>query len=106
MGIREKSRHKKHTTREIIPKGCLAIKVGEGDDDDQQRFVVPVFYFNHPLFMQLLNEAEKEYGFDQKGTITIPCRVEKFRHVQVLDGDVSLAGVIRVFVKLYEVSSF
>ncbi|KAF5464516.1 hypothetical protein F2P56_014589 [Juglans regia] len=60
-----------------VPKGCLAIKVGQGEK--QQRFVVPVMYFNHPLFMQLLKEAEEEYGFDQKGTITIPCHVEEFR---------------------------
>ncbi|XP_043688173.1 auxin-responsive protein SAUR32-like [Telopea speciosissima] len=63
-----------------IPKGCLAIMVGQGEE--QQRFVIPVMYINHPLFMQLLKEAEDEYGFDQKGTITIPCQVEEFRHVQ------------------------
>ncbi|KAF7153288.1 hypothetical protein RHSIM_Rhsim01G0178100 [Rhododendron simsii] len=51
---------------------------------EQQRFVVPVMYLNHPLFMHLLKEAEEEYGFDQKGTITIPCRVEEFRYVQGL----------------------
>lgn len=63
-----------------IPKGCLAILVGQGEE--QQRFVIPVMYMNHPLFMQLLKEAEEEYGFDQKGPITIPCHVEQFRTVQ------------------------
>ncbi|KAM6583803.1 hypothetical protein CsatB_010805 [Cannabis sativa] len=66
-----------------VPKGCLAIIVGS-QNEEQQRFVVPVMYFNHPLFMQLLKEAEEEYGFDQKGTITIPCHVEEFRYVQGL----------------------
>jgi len=66
-----------------VPKGCLAIKVGQAEEE-QQRFVVPVFYFNHPLFMRLLKEAEEEYGFDQKGTITIPCHVEEFRYIQGL----------------------
>lgn len=64
-----------------VPKGCLAIKVGS-KEEEKQRFVIPVCYFNHPLFMQLLNEAEEEYGFEQKGTITIPCRLEVFRYVQ------------------------
>ncbi|EOA24947.1 hypothetical protein CARUB_v10018241mg [Capsella rubella] len=64
-----------------VPKGCLAIKVGS-KEEERQRFVVPVVYFNHPLFMQLLREAEEEYGFEQKGTITIPCHVEVFRYVQ------------------------
>ncbi|KAK9743210.1 hypothetical protein RND81_03G224600 [Saponaria officinalis] len=66
-----------------VPKGCLAIKVGQ-TNEEQQRFVVPVKYFNHPLFMKLLKEAEEEYGFEQKGTITIPCHVEEFRYVQGL----------------------
>ncbi|KAF9687963.1 hypothetical protein SADUNF_Sadunf02G0147900 [Salix dunnii] len=74
--------HHQHHKKQVrdVPKGCLAIKVGQGEE--QQRFVVPVIYFNHPLFIQLLKEAEEEYGFDQKGTITIPCHVEEFRYVQ------------------------
>ncbi|XP_059667298.1 auxin-responsive protein SAUR32-like [Cornus florida] len=63
-----------------IPKGCVAIMVGQGEE--QERFIIPVIYINHPLFMQLLKEAEEEYGFDQKGPINIPCHVEEFRYVQ------------------------
>lgn len=84
--------HRKQTVVKVkdVPKGCLAIKVGS-QGEEQQRFVVPVLYFNHPLFMQLLKEAEDEYGFDQKGTITIPCHVEQFRYVQALiDGEKSV----------------
>ncbi|KAK3014913.1 hypothetical protein RJ639_009877 [Escallonia herrerae] len=75
--------HGKKQQARDVPKGCLAIKVGV-QDEEQQRFVVPVMYFNHPLFMQLLKEAEEEYGFDQKGAITLPCHVEEFRYVQSL----------------------
>ncbi|KAL0340936.1 UNVERIFIED_CONTAM: Auxin-responsive protein SAUR32 [Sesamum calycinum] len=63
-----------------IPKGCVAITVGQGAE--QQRFVIPVIYVNHPLFTQLLKEAEEEYGFDQKGPINIPCHVEEFCQVR------------------------
>lgn len=90
MGSGDQQRHqgKKQEVRDV-PKGCLAIKVGHGEE--QQRFVVPVIYFNHPLFMQLLKEAEEEYGFDQKGTITIPCHVEEFVCVQgMIDREKSL----------------
>ncbi|KAG6575258.1 Auxin-responsive protein SAUR32, partial [Cucurbita argyrosperma subsp. sororia] len=66
-----------------VPKGCLAIKVGH-EHEEKQRFIVPLFYFNHPLFLQLLKEAEDEYGFHQKGTITLPCHVHQFRFVQAL----------------------
>ncbi|KAK4344801.1 hypothetical protein RND71_034977 [Anisodus tanguticus] len=74
--------HHGHGKRELkdIPKGCLAITVGQGEE--QQRFVIPVIYINHPLFMQLLKEAEEEYGFDHNGPINIPCHIEEFRHVQ------------------------
>ncbi|KAI4384867.1 hypothetical protein MLD38_002964 [Melastoma candidum] len=64
-----------------VPKGCLAVIVG-ADGEQQQRFVIPVIYLNHPLFLHLLKEAEEEYGFDQKGPITIPCHVSEFRNVQ------------------------
>ncbi|CAI9764153.1 unnamed protein product [Fraxinus pennsylvanica] len=89
MGGGEKSlprflRHHHHGKRQQqvkdVPKGCLAVKVGQGEN--QQRLVIPVIYFNNPLFNPLLKEAEEEYGFDQKGTITIPCHVEEFRNIQ------------------------
>nr|KAJ0227239.1 hypothetical protein LSAT_V11C100033010 [Lactuca sativa] len=60
-----------------VPKGCLVVKVGEAGGE-QQRSVVPIIRFNHPLFMQLLREAKEEYGFKQKGTITIPCNIHHF----------------------------
>ncbi|KAK8500417.1 hypothetical protein V6N13_028112 [Hibiscus sabdariffa] len=81
--------HGKTQARDV-PKGYLAIKVGS-QGEEQQRFVVPVMYFNHPLFMQLLKEAEEEYGFDQKGTIVIPCHVAEFRNVRgLIDREMSL----------------
>lgn len=63
----------------LIPKGYLPIKVGKGEE--QKKIMVPVMYLNHPLFSQLLKEAEEEYGFDQQGTMIIPCRVEEFWYV-------------------------
>jgi SAUR family protein len=40
--------------------------------------VVPVVYFNHPLFGELLREAEEEFGFQHPGGITIPCAASRF----------------------------
>jgi len=66
-----------------VPKGCVAVCVGiEGEE--LQRFVIPVVYINHPLFEKLLKEAEEKYGFEHKGTITIPCHVSDFQYVQCL----------------------
>ncbi|XP_021763361.1 auxin-responsive protein SAUR32-like [Chenopodium quinoa] len=65
-----------------VPKGCMAVLVGHEGEEKLERFVIPIVYINHPLFIKLLKEAEEEYGFDQKGPITIPCHVEHFRNVQ------------------------
>lgn len=66
-----------------VPKGCVAVYVGS-EGEEQQRFVIPTVHVNHPLFQKLLKEAEEEYGFEQKGTITIPCHVSDFQCVEDL----------------------
>ncbi|CAN0922708.1 Auxin-responsive protein SAUR32 [Linum grandiflorum] len=64
--------------------GRVAIIVGE-EGEEQQRFVIPVIYINHPLFHRLLKVAEDEFDFHYKeGPITIPCHVEEFRNIQGL----------------------
>ncbi|MBA0826670.1 hypothetical protein Goarm_011496 [Gossypium armourianum] len=64
-----------------VPKGHLAIYIGQ-KDGDYHRVLVPVIYFNHPLFGELLREAEEEYGFSHQGGITIPCPFSEFERVQ------------------------
>jgi len=77
------SKKEGHDFHKVVPKGCVAVYVGS-EGEQQQRFVIPVVYVNHPLFEKLLKEAEEEYGFEQKGTITIPCHVSDFQYVQGL----------------------
>ncbi|KAF8056715.1 hypothetical protein N665_1269s0002 [Sinapis alba] len=75
--------HYHHHHHHHVPKGCVAIMVGhEGDEEGLHRFVVPLMFLSHPLFLRLLKEAEEEYGFKHAGPITIPCRVDEFKHVQ------------------------
>nr|AMQ09557.1 small auxin up regulated protein [Boehmeria nivea] len=62
---------------EDVPKGYLAVYVGE--DRDMKRFVIPVSYLNQPSFQDLLSQAEEEFGFDHPmGGLTIPCTEEAF----------------------------
>ncbi|XP_031498271.1 auxin-responsive protein SAUR27-like [Nymphaea colorata] len=63
-----------------VPKGHLAVYVGV--KDPEHRFLVPIIYINHPFFRRLLKVTEEEYGFDQKGGITIPCGVSDFESVK------------------------
>uniref|UniRef100_A0A5B7B583 Putative auxin-induced protein X10A-like n=1 Tax=Davidia involucrata TaxID=16924 RepID=A0A5B7B583_DAVIN len=65
-----------------VPKGHLAVYVGD-QEDNTHRFLVPVIYFNHPLFGDLLREAEKVYGFNHPGGIQIPCRISEFENIQM-----------------------
>lgn len=59
-----------------VPKGHFAVYVGEVQ---KKRFVIPISYLNHPLFQNLLNRAEEEFGFDHPtGGLTIPCSEEYF----------------------------
>lgn len=67
--------------REVVPKGKMAVYVGQRDGDFT-RVLVPVIYINHPLFGQLLREAEEEYGHDHPGGITIPCGFSDFESVK------------------------
>ncbi|XP_022969514.1 auxin-induced protein 15A-like [Cucurbita maxima] len=59
-----------------VPKGHFAVYVGE---TRKKRFVIPISYLNHPLFKDLLNLAEEEFGFDHPmGGLTIPCSEDYF----------------------------
>ncbi|CAL5212561.1 unnamed protein product [Lathyrus oleraceus] len=58
-----------------VPKGYLAVYVG----DKLRRFVIPLSYLNRPLFQELLNQAEEEFGYDHPmGGLTIPCSEDEF----------------------------
>ncbi|KGN55902.1 auxin-responsive protein SAUR32 [Cucumis sativus] len=63
------------------PKGYLAVHVG-GPENERERHLVPVIYFNHPMFRKLLQAAEVIYGFDYPGRIVIPVDVSEFEEVK------------------------
>ncbi|KAL0369154.1 UNVERIFIED_CONTAM: Auxin-responsive protein SAUR32 [Sesamum calycinum] len=44
----------------------------------KQRFVIKTEYVNHPLFRDLLEEAESEYGYSSEGPLQLPCEVDRF----------------------------
>ncbi|CAI9280100.1 unnamed protein product [Lactuca saligna] len=60
-----------------VPAGHVAICVGSSC----RRFIVRAAYLNHPMFQKLLREAEEEYGFCNKGPLTIPCEESEFEEI-------------------------
>ncbi|KAI3857236.1 hypothetical protein MKW92_005127 [Papaver armeniacum] len=51
-------------------KGYFVVYAKEG-----KRFVVPLYYLNHPIFKVLLEMAEEEFG-STVGPLQVPCEEE------------------------------
>ncbi|KAJ0233277.1 hypothetical protein HA466_0284810 [Hirschfeldia incana] len=60
-----------------IKKKCFTVYVGP----TKQRIVVKTKLLNHPLFKNLLEAAENEYGYRRDGPIVLPCEVDFFFNV-------------------------
>ncbi|CAO2044099.1 unnamed protein product [Urochloa humidicola] len=64
-----------------VPAGHVAVSV-EGSGDGPRRFVVRVAHLTHPAFLELLRQAEEEYGFPSaSGPIALPCDEDHFLDV-------------------------
>ncbi|RDX77193.1 hypothetical protein CR513_42720, partial [Mucuna pruriens] len=60
MGFRLPGIRKASSKAVEVPKGYLAVYVGER----MKRFVIPISYLVHPSFQDLLSQAEEEFGYD------------------------------------------
>lgn len=65
-------------SRKLVPKGCVAVYVGE----ERQRFVIPILYLRHQFITRLLAEAEVEFGYKYRGPVTVPCDIHDFEQVK------------------------
>lgn len=75
MAIRNAKQILAKNQQVVVPKGHIPIYVG----DNKTRFIVPLSYLSHPLFQDLLQDAEDEFGFNHSmGGLTIPCSQETF----------------------------
>ena len=55
-----------------VREGHLAVYAGK-EEELLERFVIPVAYLNHPLFLKLLHNAKEEFGFNYpNGRLTLP----------------------------------
>ncbi|CAI9280590.1 unnamed protein product [Lactuca saligna] len=68
---------KEMVKKKMAPEGFFPVCVGPG----KQRFAVKTKYASHPLFTMLLEDAEKEYGYNCDGPISLPCDVDLFYKV-------------------------
>ncbi|CAN4112481.1 unnamed protein product [Withania somnifera] len=71
MAIRVPRMLKKSSTSLDVPKGHFAVYVGE---KQKKIFVIPISYLSQSSFLDLLSEAQEEFGFNHPmGGVTIPC---------------------------------
>ncbi|XP_028808099.1 auxin-responsive protein SAUR50-like [Neltuma alba] len=64
---------------EDVKEGHFAVIAEDGEGP--KRFVVPLRCLTHPTFLRLLEQAAEEYGFDQEGAISIPCRPSELESI-------------------------
>lgn len=62
-----------------VKEGHFAVFAAE--DGEQKRFIVELGCLSSPAFMSLLEQAEEEYGFQQKGALVVPCRPEELQRI-------------------------
>ncbi|XP_066344487.1 auxin-responsive protein SAUR27-like [Miscanthus floridulus] len=68
-----------------VPRGCVAVLVGGGDAEPEERVVVDVRALGQPCVRALLDMAAREFGYDHKGVLRIPCAADEFRHAVAAD---------------------
>ncbi|KAI3791482.1 hypothetical protein L2E82_05252 [Cichorium intybus] len=73
------------TVPEDVKEGHFAVIAAE--DDEEQRFVVPLAYLGRPSFQRLLERAAEEYGFGHEGALTVPCRPSELEWILEGAGD-------------------
>jgi SAUR family protein len=73
-----------------VPRGCVAVLVG--DEEPGERVVVEVRALGQPCVRALLEVAEREFGYDQKGVLRIPCPADEFRRAVAADSTAAAAG--------------
>jgi SAUR family protein len=69
-----------------VPRGCVAVLVG---DEEPERVLVEVRALGQPRVRALLEMAEREFGYDQKGVLRIPCAADEFRRAVAADSTAS-----------------
>jgi SAUR family protein len=70
-----------------VPRGCVAVLVG--GDEEPERVLVEVRELGQPRVRALLEMAEREFGYDQKGVLRIPCAADEFRRAVAADSTAS-----------------
>ncbi|EOY07894.1 Uncharacterized protein TCM_022211 [Theobroma cacao] len=62
-------------------QGDRTQEIVELKNGEPKKFFVSLSYLTYPPFMKLLDAAEEEYGFNQKGALVIPCEATELEKI-------------------------
>jgi len=79
---RQPLRYYSEATPDDVREGYFAVLATKGGES--KRFIVELHYLNDPAFLGLLDQAEEEFGFRQKGALAIPCQPQELQ--KILEG--------------------
>lgn len=73
----------KQAVENEVKEGQFAIVAAKSANEEHkaERFVVELRILKHPGFLKLLELAEQEYGFQQKGVLAVPCQPDELRRI-------------------------
>ncbi|KAH6797672.1 hypothetical protein C2S52_022226 [Perilla frutescens var. hirtella] len=54
------------------------ITTGNGES---KKFLIGLRFLSYPPFVRLLEAAEREFGFEQKGVLTLPCEASELQQI-------------------------
>ncbi|KAG4985513.1 hypothetical protein JHK84_033451 [Glycine max] len=78
-----------YDTTACVLEGHFAV-IAEHEKETIKRFLVPLSYLRNSTFLGLLEQAAEEYGFDQHGALTIPCRPSELERFSNVTGRIQL----------------
>lgn len=62
-----------------VREGYFTVVTSQGKET--QRFVIELDNLTSPSFLSLLEQAQEEYGFEQKGALSPPCRPQELQKI-------------------------
>ncbi|CAK9160777.1 unnamed protein product [Ilex paraguariensis] len=51
------------------------------NDGELKRFIIELSYLEHPGFLNLLEQAVEEFGFEQEGVLAVACGPSELRRI-------------------------
>ncbi|XP_028776037.1 auxin-responsive protein SAUR72 [Neltuma alba] len=62
-----------------VPEGHFVVVAVKGEET--KRFIVKLDCLRDPAFLRLLEKASEEFGFGQKGPLSVPCNPQELQNI-------------------------